>query len=171
MPDRDQKVDRVSFTRRYLDRMKNPPEYVDEELPTKTVHIFKRGFANGTMIDGLSGTLGVGSIQFSGSHYDFGPGSHSLRITRRSVYVGSVMANRNLEAEWALWHSRKGTVQVIPFFIGTQASNRRSGDWKSEAQGGPMNPLYSFGPGTINTFFSSRRGSARVYSSLEGIVS
>ena len=171
MPDRDQKVDRVSFTRRFLDKSRNPWEYVDEEVPTKTVKIFKRGCANGTMIDGLSGTLSVGSIQFSGSHYDFGPGSYSLRVTRRSVYVGSVMPSRNLEAEWSLWHSREGTIDVIPFFLGTQVPNLRGVPIGAEARGGPMNPIYSFGPGTINTFFSSRRGSARVYSSLEGIIS
>ncbi|MBA7711021.1 hypothetical protein ES703_119971 [subsurface metagenome] len=166
----EQKVERLSFTRRYLDRMKNPPEYVDEELPTKTVKIFKRGYANGTMIDGLSGTLSVGSIEFSGSHYDFGPGSFSLRIMRRSVYVGSVMVGRNLELEWAMHHSREGTIDVIPFFLGTQVPNLRGIPIGAEVLGGPMNPIYSLGPGTINTFFSSRRGSARVYSSLEGII-
>jgi len=166
----DQDVQRVSYTRRFLDESRNPPEYVDEKLPTKSVKIFKRGFANGTVIDGLSGTLSVGSIGFSGSHYDFAPGTFSLRIIRRSVYVGSVIYGRNLDAEWAIHHSREGTVDVIPFFIGSQSPNRRSGEWRAEALGGPMSPIYTFGPGTINTFFSSRRGSARVYSSLEGIV-
>jgi len=166
----EQKVERISFTRRFLDRMKNPPEYVDEELPTKTVKIFKRGFANGTTIDGLSGTQSVGSIKFSGSHYDFGPGSYSLRITRREAFVGSVMSGRNLEAEWSIWHSREGTIDVIPFFIGSQRYNRRAENWKAVALGGPMNPVYAFGPGTLNTFFSATRGSARVYSSLEGII-
>ena len=164
-----QKVERVSFTRRFLDRSKNPPEYVDEELPTRTVKIFKRAYGRGTVIHGQIGTVMMGSIRFSGSHYDFSPGSSSLRIIRRSVYVGSVMPTRNTEVEWMLHHSREGTVDAIPFFLGTQVPNARRVPLGAEALGGPMNPLYSFGPGTIRTYFQSRRGSARVYSSLEGI--
>jgi len=171
MAGNDQKVDRVNFTRRYLDRMMNPPDYRDEELPTKTVKIFNRGFNRGTMIAGSAASVAanMGSIHFSGSHYDFGLGSHSLRITRRSVYVGSVMSNRNLQAEWRLHHSRVGTLDKIPFFIGTQASNRRSGDWKAEAIGDAMRPIYSLGPGTITSYFQAWTGSARVYASLEGV--
>jgi len=163
-----QKVERVSFTRRFLDRSKNPPEYVDEELPTRTVKIFSRN-KQGTIFSGTPTLMNMGSIRFSGSHYDFSPGSSSLRIIRRSVYVGSVMPTRNTELEWMLHHSRKGTVDAIPFFLGTQVPNTRRVPLGAEALGGPMNPLYSFGPGTIRTYFQSRRGSARVYSSLEGI--
>jgi len=165
----DQKVERVSFTRRFLDEMRNPPEYVDEKLPTKTVQIFKRAFGRGTVVHGQIGTVEMGSIHFSGSHYDFGPGSYSLRVTRRSVYVGSVMPTRNTELEWMLHHSRKGTLDAIPFFLGTQVANRSRMTANVEARGGPMNPIYSLGPGTIRAYFQSRRGSARVYSSLEGI--
>jgi len=165
----DQKIERVSFTRRFLDETRNPPEYVDEKLPTKTVQIFKRAFGRGTVVHGQIGTVEMGSIHFSGSHYDFGPGSYSLRITRRSVYVGSVMPTRNTELEWTLHHSRKGTLDAIPFFLGTQVPNTRRVPLDAEAHGGPMNPIYSLGPGTIRAYFQSRRGSARVYSSLEGI--
>jgi len=165
----DQKVERVSFTRRFLDEMRNPPEYVDEKLPTKTVQIFKRAFGRGTVVHGQIGTVEMGSIHFSGSHYDFGPGSYSLRVTRRSVYVGSVMPTRNTELEWMLHHSRKGTLDAIPFFLGTQVPNTRRVPLDAEARGGPMSPIYSLSPGTITTYFQSRRGSARVYSSLEGI--
>jgi len=167
----EQKVSRVSFTRRYLDRMRNPPEYVDEELPTKTVKIFKRAYGRGTVVHGQIGTVVMGSIHFSGSHYDFGPGSYSLRITRRSVYVGSVMPTRNTELEWMLHHSRKGTLDAIPFFLGTQVANRSRMTANVEARGDPMSPIYSLSPGTITTYFQSRRGSARVYSSLEGVFS
>ena len=167
----DQKVDRINFTRRFLDKMRNPPEYVDEELPTKTVKIFSRE-KQGTILAGsLSGAtqFNMGSMEFTGSHYDFAPGSYALRITRRSVYIGSVMSNRNTNFEWKLRHSRLGTIDMIPMFIGTQAANRRSGDWKAEAFGGPMNPIYSLPPGTLWTYFRGRSGSARVYSSLEGV--
>lgn len=166
----EQKVERISFTRRFLDRSKNPPEYVDEELPTKTVRIFKRGFHTGTVIDGQLGEAEMGSIEFSGSHYDFGPGSYSLRITRREVFIGSIMPGRNLEAEWSLWHSREGTVQKIPFFLGTQVANLRAVPIGEKAYGGPLNPIYSFGPGTLKVIMEAQRGSARVYSSLEGII-
>ena len=167
----DQKVDKVILTRRFLDKAANPWEYRDEELPTKTVQIFKRAYGRGTVIHGQIGTVMMGSIQFSGSHYDFGPGSYSLRVTRRSVYVGSVMPTRNTELEWMIHHSRKGTLDAIPFFLGTQVPNLRSVPIGKETLGGPMNPIYSLSPGTITTYFQSRRGSARVYSSLEGIVS
>ncbi len=40
---------------------------------------------------------------------------------------------------------------------------------KDEALGGPMNPVYAFGPGTIWAYFKSYKGPARVSSSLEGI--
>lgn len=166
----DQKVERVSFTRRFLDRAKNPPEYVDEELPTKTVKIFSRK-KQGTICYGTTSPINMGSIRFSGSHYDFSPGSSSLRIIRRSVHIGSVELDKNIELDWVLRHSREGTVDSIPFFLGTQlAANRRGlnrGD--AEAFGGPMNPLYVFGPGTLWSYFKSYRGTARVYSSLEGI--
>ena len=160
---------RQFVTRRFLDERLNPPQFVDEVLPTTTKRIFKRGFNKGTLIDGQLGAAEMGSIQFSGSHYSFGPGSFSLRITRREIYIGSVMPTRNLEAEWSIHHSREGTVQKIPFFLGTQVPNNRAVPLGNVALGGPMNPVYSFGPGTIRTYFQSHRGSARVYSSLEGI--
>ena len=168
MSEADQKVERVSYTRRFLDKRRNPWEYVDEELPTTTVKIFARE-KPGTAVHGQIGTVNMGSIHFSGSHYDFGLGSFSLRITRRSVYVGSVMPSRNTELEWSLRHSREGTVDVIPFFLGTQVPNLRSVPLGGEVRGGPLNPVYSFGPGTLWTYFRSKRGTARVYSSLEGI--
>ena len=161
-------VQRVSFTRRAYDRRRNPPEYIDEELPTQTVKIFARRKA-GTAVHGQIGTVNMGSIYFSGSHYDFAPGTYSLRIIRRSVYVGSVMPTRNTELEWSLRHSREGTVDVIPFFLGTQKVHQTRA-WLSEARGGPLNPIYAFGPGTLWTYFRSKRGTARVYSSLEGVV-
>lgn len=162
-------VERTFVTRRFLDKRRDPWEYVPEELPTKTVKIFSRN-KQGTIVDATLGLTNMGSIAFSGSHYDFGPGSFSLRVIRRSVYIGSVRPDVNTEFEWMLRHSREGTVDMIPFFLGTQLANvHRAREWLSEARGGPMNPIYAFGPGTIFTYFNPRRGSARVYSSLEGI--
>lgn len=170
-----QQVERISMTRRFLDRTKNPPEYVDEELPTKTVRIFSRNKI-GTLFDPAINTPGtplvVGSIQFSGSHYDFAPGSYALRILRRSVYIGSVEA-RNTSIEWLLRHSREGTVDGIPFYVGTHTAYRLGVDRPaSEVLGGPMNPIYAFGPGTVWAYFhrkSFMHGTFRVYSSLEGV--
>ena len=165
-----QKIERTSFTRRYLDNMKNPPEYVDETLPTKTIKIFSRK-KQGTLMDPctIGGSIGImGSIHFSGSHYDFSPGSYSLRITRRSVHVGS-RTSYGANVEWKLRHSREGTVDMIPFYMGTRSQDRRNELARSELLGGPMNPIYAFGPGTLWTYFQPRRGTIRVYSSLEGV--
>jgi len=162
-------VSRQFVTRKSLDKSRDPWEYVDEVLPTETVKVFKRAYGRGTVIHGQIGTVMMGSIQFSGSHYDFGPGSYSLRVIRRSVYVGSVMPTRNTELEWMIHHSQIGTLDAIPFFLGTQVPNTRMVPLGMEARGGPRNPIYSLGPGIITTYFQSRRGSARVYSSLEGI--
>ena len=162
------KVNRISSTRRFLDKSRNPWEYVDEELPTVPTRIFSRN-KQGTILSSEDGLTIMGSKYFSGSHYDFGPGSFALRITRRSVYIGSVMPTRNTEIEWKLRHSRDGTVDMIPFFLGSRLANIRRGAWSAEARGAPMSPIYSFGPGTIWTYFQPRRGTARVYSSLEGV--
>ena len=170
----DQDVQRVSYTRRFLDESRNPPEYVDEKLPTKSVKIFAR-WKPGTLFDPeihtTAAPLNMGSFQFSGSHYDFAPGSYALRITRRSVYVGST-DRRNVEVEWRLRHSRLGTIDTIPISLGTYTRVYRPNNWSLEAFGNPMAPLYTLPPGTIWSYFykgRSSRGSMRVYSSLEGI--
>lgn len=171
--EKGQKVDRLSFTRRFLDRMKNPPEYVDEELPTKTVKIFSRNKSPGTLLDPAVYTDGtpviVGSIQFTGSHYDFAPGSYSLRVFRRSVYVGSHATYKTTRAEWKLRHSREGTIDTIPFFIGTRVTEQSHKVIDASLLGAPMRPIYSLGPGTIWTYFHKIQGTLRVYSNLEGV--
>lgn len=164
----DPEVSRNFTTRRFLDRRQDPPSYVDDELPTKTVKIFSRN-KEGTIFAGTTSLINMGSIHFSGSHYDFGPGTFSLRIIRRSVYVGSA-GPALVDLEWRLRHSREGTIDVIPFYLGTPASKRTPAARERVAQGGPMNPIYSFGPGTLWTYFKSRAGTVRVYSSLEGVV-
>ena len=166
-----QKVDKVSLTRRFLDKRQNPWEYVDEELPTTTLKLFSRK-KQGTVLDSSSGLTNMGSVEFSGSFYELNPGTYSYRVTRRSVHIGSAVTY-TAEIEWKLRHSREGTVDIIPFYLGTQQSNRRAGiaERRTEARGGPMEPIYSFGPGTLWTYFNPRRGTVRVYSSLEVIVS
>jgi len=154
-----QKVERISFTRRFLDKSRNPWEYTDEELPTKTVHVFIRT-KMGTRIDSSLGDINVGSIHFSGSHYDFGPGSYALRITRQDVGIGSP-GGPGGQCWWKLHHSRLGTIDAIPLI-----GNDRD---RLTRQGAPMEPLYSLGPGTITAYMLSLKGTHRVASSLEGI--
>jgi len=156
----EQKIERVSFTRRYLDRMRNPPEYVDEELPTKTVKIFKRK-QQGTAIDSSLGDLNFGSIQFTGSYYSFSQGSYSLRITRHTIGVGSP-GGPGAQLWWKLRHSQLGTVDAIPM------DSARGQIIRDKA---PMEPLYSFGSGIVTQYLRSLKGTWRIASSLEGIFS
>lgn len=152
-------VSRSFSTRRYLDRRRNPPEYVDDELPTKTVHIFKRNL-QGTAIDSNVGETEMGSIEFSGSHYDFAPGSYALRIIRQSIGVGSFNPGAGAGLlYWTLWHSREGTIDCIPFTAAGRLNQ----------VGGPERPIYAFGPGTISVRFNPKAGTVRIFSSLEGI--
>lgn len=152
-------VERGFVTRRRLDKSQDPWGYRDEELPTKTVHIFKRTL-QGTAIDSDVGETVMGSIEFSGSHYDFDPGSYSLRIIRQSIGVGSFNpgAGKGL-LYWALHHSREGTIDAIPFTTAGRVNQ----------VGGPQRPIYALGPGTITVRFNPKAGTVRICSSLEGI--
>ena len=155
---KDQQVSRENVTRRFLDPMRNPPEYVDESLPTQTVKIFKRNRI-GTAIDNSLGDLNFGSIQFTGSHYDFAPGSYSLRITRHTLGVGSP-GGPGGQLWWKLHHSRMGTIDGIPMAAARGQITRDKS---------PMEPLYALGPGTITQYLRSLKGTWRVSTSLEGI--
>lgn len=154
----EQKVERVSFTRRYLDRMRNPPEYMDEELPTKTVKVFKRK-QQGTAIDNSLGDLNFGSIKFSGSNYDFAPGSYSLRIIRHNISIGSP-GGPGAQLWWKLHHSQLGTIDAI-------AMNNARGNLVRD--GAPLEPLYALGSGGITQYLRSLKGTWRVSASMEGI--
>ena len=160
-------VSRQFISRKLLDKSRDPWEYVDQELPTKTKKIFSRTKL-GTIIDSASGAVNMGSVQFSGSHHDFAPGSYSFRVTRQSVYVGSMAPDAQLI--WKLRHSREGTVDSIPFGrSGTmQAKYLRYGP-STPLVKAPLEPIYAVGPGTLWTYFQSLKGTARVFSSLEGI--
>jgi len=133
----DQKVERVSQTRRHLDKQKDPWEYVDEELPTTTIKL--KGAAGRVSTRAPLGTAAEGSYRITGSHYDFSPGTYSLRVTRLSV---GVMGSTNFQGtlfQWHLRHSRQGTIDVLTF--GAQGRVFERGD--------RMRPIYSAGPGTL----------------------
>lgn len=160
----DVRVNHSLITRRFYDRRRNPPQYVDEELPTQTVHIFARR-KQGTILDSASGVTAMGSIYFSGSYHNDAPGSYSMRVTRRNVAIGS-MGPRPVSFVWKLRHSRLGTVDGIPFYLRGTINQPVI----HETVGGPMNPVYAFPPGTIWTYFQPYKGTARVFSSVEGII-
>lgn len=151
---------RTIVTRRFFDRRLNPPGYVEEELPTKTKQVFIRT-KMGTCIDNSLGDINVGSIAFSGSHYDFGPGTYSMRITRHGVGIGSP-GGLGGQLWWKLHHSRLGTVDAIAF------ASARGQLVRDRA---PLEPLYSFGPGTVTSYLRSLKGTWRVASSMEAILS
>lgn len=167
----EEKVSRSFSTRRFLDRRLNPPAYVDEELPTKTTHIFSRN-KQGTILSSASGITIMGSIQFAGSYHGFDPGSYSLRVIRRTIGIGSRSMKTGHDYVWKLRHSREGTIDAIPFYSrGTLVARQAYVAQREERVGGPLNPIYAFGPGTIWTYFHPYRGTARVFSSLEGLFS
>lgn len=126
----DESVKRVIQSRKLLDKRRNPPAMVDEELPTltKNLLVLKRG-----RVRAPRGTI-VGSFYLTGSVRPLSaPGSFSFRVTRLSLATGS----RNME--WAIRHSRNGTYDVISFPNPGQETRL----------GGPMNPIYAFGPGSV----------------------
>ena len=155
----ENKVERANITRRFLDKATDPWSYVDQELPTVTKKIFIRT-KMGTAIDNSLGDINVGSLHFSGSHYDFAPGSYSLRITRQDIGIGSP-GGPGGQLWWKLRHSRMGTIDAIPL-----TGNARD---RLVRQGAPMEPLYSLGPGTITAYMRSLKGTHRVSSSMEGV--
>ena len=86
-------MDHSASIRRRLDRSLDPPQYVDEEIPTVT-RVF-RDPANRGRVRAPRGTL-TGSLRLTGSFRELTPGSYSLRITRLSIFTGS----RNMD--WAI---------------------------------------------------------------------
>lgn len=123
--------DRLWYTKRLLDPSRNPPQYVDEELPTVTVKF--QGAVARARTRAPRGTI-LGSYRVTGSFYETGKGTHSLRITRVSLFSGS------RSNAWMIRHSRQGTTDVVEFDSPGQYT----------AVGQPTAPLYSFGPGTVS---------------------
>ena len=131
-----QKVQRLVTTSRSLDKMKDPPEYVDDIIPNKTIKF--RGPMRRASARAPLGTI-PGSYYITGSHYDASPGTYSLMITRVSLGVTGTTAFKGTMYSWYIRHSREGTVDKIDF--ATPGREFRQGDMKK--------PIYSFGPGTV----------------------
>ena len=133
-------VQRTIESRRFLDPQRVPAAMVDEVLPTssKNLLVLKRG-----RVRAPRGTI-QGSMRITGSMRPFNPGTFSLRVTRVSVFTGS----RNMA--WAIRHSRTGTQDVQQF----------SSPGQVDLRGGPMTPVYSFGPGTVFWGFIGNAGGA-----------
>jgi hypothetical protein len=135
----NQNQDRFFTVKRFLDPESNPPTYKDEELPTQTVKF--QGHSRKVRERAPHGTT-LGSVRLTGSYYETALGTYSLRVTRVSVFSGS----RN--NAWHIRHSRQGTVDVIDFPSPGQHVNL----------GGPYEPVYSFGPGTVTWGFIGDSG-------------
>lgn len=162
-----QKVEKVLHTILRLDKSKNPWGVVEEELPTKMKFIFSRK-KQGTILDSNSGVTNMGSMQFSGSNYDAYPGTYSFRVTGRNVAAGSM--GPNTDAWWYLHHSRLGTVDAMPIKQAGTQSIQYGIPQVREANGGPLNPLYSFPPGTLTQYVRSYKGTLRISASLRGFT-
>ena len=110
----------VGYSRRqFLDESKNPPEFVDEKIPTSPIRIFKQGRPSST------GTW------FIGSHY-IGT-NQVLQITFESFNTNTP------NVFFRLYHSRDGTL-VLPY-LEAAGQDTRIGDLHK--------PLESVGPGTF----------------------
>lgn len=140
MGERDQEVQRVSHTSKFLDKQRDPWEYMDEELPTTTLKL--KGALRRVATRAPLGTVAEGSYRVTGSHYDFAPGTYSLRITR--VHVAAIGTTdggfQGTVFQWHLRHSRQGTIDVLALSAGHR---------DVFLQGGPRTPIYSIGPGTL----------------------
>ncbi len=140
------------FMRRFIDYQVDPPAIVDEDLPTTTV---KLTIGKGGRFRAPHGTQ-TGSYRITGSHRELtAPGTYALRVTRVSVASGS------RETNWYIRHSRKGTVDIIYFPAPGQETRL----------GGPMNPIYAFGPGTVIYGFLESGSAHWLSQHMEGIVS
>lgn len=151
----NQGIQRVIVSKRIFDPIRNPPEVVDEALPTLTFKL--RGTERRGVVRAPRGTL-TGSMRITGS-FRFAsagaPGTFGARITRLSVFSGS------RESLWALRHSREGTLDVI--YFPSAGQEFRAGDGEK--------PLYSVGPGTLLWNFLDA-GSAYWHGAfMEGITS
>lgn len=144
------------LVRRFLDKSRDPPEFVDEELPTITVKL--QGPERRVRERAPHGTV-AGSYRVTGSFYEAAIGTYSLRVTRVSIFSGS----RN--SAWHIRHSRDGTVDLIDF----------ESPGQHMALGKPDAPVYSFGPGTVSWGFVGDSGGAmgsayNVSQAMEGLL-
>lgn len=162
----EQRVQKLVTTRMYLDKQREPWEYVEEELPTTTVKLGwpQRRGAKQRATQGTSSATAylVGSFRVTGSHYQDRPGTYSLRITRLSIGVQGTATFHGTTYEWYIRHSRVGTIDQIPF--GEQG--------RVFEVGHPRQPIYAFGPGTVLWGWLSPQAGTHVSlsQSLEGVV-
>ena len=133
----EQKVEKQVTVRSYLDKRRDPPEYIDEELPTTTILL--KGPAGRVTTRTPRGTNAEGSYRITGSHYDTGKGTYSLRITRVNVSAVGTTNFQGTVHQWHIRHSRRGTIDVLTF--GEQG--------RVILTGGPRSPVYAVGPGTL----------------------
>ena len=152
---REQEVQRTSTTHRRLDKRRDPWEYVDDELPTTTIHL--KGPARRVVTRTPRGTNAEGSYRVTGSHYDFNPGTYSLRITRLSLSaVGSPPSASGSVYQWHLRHSRTGTIDVVVLPAPKPGVANEAA--VVDRRGGPQNPVYVVGPGTLSWGWDAVRG-------------
>jgi hypothetical protein len=109
----------VYCRKQFLDRSKNPPEFVDDKIPTEPVRIFKQGRPS-SLGTWLIGSYYVGSNQV-------------LQITFEDFNTNSA------NVYWRLYHSRDGTLD-IPYLESAGQETRI---------GALTSPLESVGPGTF----------------------
>lgn len=100
---------RVFSSERLFDPARNPPEFVDRQLPTFSVQLIGPGRGRGFSRAPRGGTI-EGSYRVTGSWKELSaPGTFSLRIVKMNVFTGS------REHLFYLRHSRRGTLDTIYF--------------------------------------------------------
>ena len=140
-------MERVFYSRKILDKSKDPYEFVDEELPTVSVQL---KVTRTGRFRAPHGTV-IGSYRLSGTYQ----GTYNLRVTRVSIASGSP------GVWWHIAHSRKGTYDMIYFPTSGQA----------QLLGGPNDPIYAFGPGTVKWGFLEAGSAYWMSQHLEGLAS
>ena len=154
------------FVQAGIDRTMDPPRYLDYDLPTSTKKF--QGAVKRVFTRAPFGTI-LGSMRLTGSHYDLGLGSYSLRVTRRHVYIGTP------NMAWHIRHSRQGTVDVLTTPTPRAADVTPQWYGNFEALGNQEHPVYSFGPGTITWGFTPLAGQVigsayPLIQSMEGVI-
>ena len=165
----EQKIDRTIFSQRYLDRRKDPPEFVDLELPTRTIHLLGPG--RRSTFRAPSGTV-EGSYRITGSWRNFAPGTYSLRLINLRLGVrGKSEAGTHPNApqyrgtihEFYIRHSRDGTIFSTDF----------DGPDNRTFAGDPLRPVLAVGQGTLFYAWRLREGAGTgvtLTQNIEGVL-
>lgn len=153
-------VQRVSASKLFRDNRLDPPQYVDEEIPSVSVVL---GARNRRGILNKDAGTAEASFTITGSLREFIPGTYGLRVTRVSVVNGSAGGARPTNSVlWYIRHSREGTVDVI---------RTPRGGGQVVLQGDPMRPIYTFGPGTVLYAFAGTASAGSRSMHVEGFTS